>query len=245
MKKKLKGFTLMEMVVVIAIVSILTGMIVPSMLAYIRRAKVAAAIMDAKTIKTSVEASLMSRFIVNSGSNDDISGAFNKILYLDQNEKKEKRQRELVGAFTNRSWRKYKRHIVDNSPSQIIDTVIAAGLDETFSESWKEGQDINPMVYGSSGTCADYLAKAETNFGLIVVYDSDFSVRMLQIYRKGILVTYINGEYIANTNKNAHFVGTTVWSTIYTDAGNTPAEGLYKVSLSNKQMSNGKEGRWY
>ena len=78
---------------------------------------------------------------------------------------------------------------------------------------------------------------------MVIVYNRDFSVRMMQIYRKGILVTYINGQYIANTNKDAHFVGENVWSTIYTDVGDNDYGEFYKISLSNGQ--DGKTGNWY
>ena len=242
MKRKIKGFTLIEMIVVITIIGIL------SLIGYTKRAKVAVAIADAKTIKTAIESSLMSRFVINK-SGDNISGAFNKVLYLDQrtDKKFKDRETEIVGAFTNKSWYNYKKKINSNGPSQIIDTVIAAGLDETVSEEWKAGKSgANPLGYGSKGTCSDYLKAENTNFGLIVVYNKDFTVRMLQIYRKDILVTYINGEYIANTNQDAHFVGTNVWSTIYTDVGNTSFGESYKVSLSNQQIgSNGNLGCWY
>ena len=69
---------------------------------------------------------------------------------------------------------------------------------------------------------------------------------MMQIYRKNILVTYINGEYIVNTNKDSHFVGTNIWSSIYTDAGYSSSEELYKISLSDRQIrTDGSTGGWY
>ena len=49
MRKNTKGFTLVELVVVIPIVSVLAAMLVPTMLNYIRKAKLRAANTNAKT----------------------------------------------------------------------------------------------------------------------------------------------------------------------------------------------------
>ena len=54
-----KGFTLIEMIVVIAIIGILATILVPSIMSYVRKARIGAAIADAKTIKSSVESSLI------------------------------------------------------------------------------------------------------------------------------------------------------------------------------------------
>ncbi len=243
MKSKAKGFTLIEVIVVIAIISILAGILVPSLLGYVQRARIAAAIADAKTIKTSVENSLMTRFVLND-SHDDTSGAFNKRLIVNVNGTKTK---ETVGAFTNTSWYEYKHPSNNVSASQAIDKTIAQGLDETFSEKWSDGNNKiqNPLTHANkTSNCAAFLKRYNTNFGLVVVYNQDFSVRLMQIYRKGILVTYVNNEYIANASKNAYFIGTKTWDNIYTDVGRTPPDGIKQFSIHNKQIKNGKEEGW-
>ena len=179
------------------------------------------------------------------------TGAFNKVLYLEQDKKKKDldKEHEIVGAFTNRSWYKYKSGSLSNaeSASQKVDKVIAAALDHEFTEKWDKGKDVNPMGYNtSSKNCAKYLKDCNTNFGLVVVYNRSGSVRMIQLYRKGILVTYINGDYVVNMSSDAHFVGTGTWDTIYSDSGESAPEEFCKINLSNKQIGdNGNLGGWY
>ena len=248
-RNKIKGFTLVELVVVLAVISALTAILVPTFVGYVRTSRMLAAISDAKTIKTTVEMSLMDRFQFNVASAGDPAPAFNKTLYLDQNKDKSKRQTETVGAFTSYSWFEYRKGKRATSGSQMVDTVIASGLDNKFgNEGWKTGKSaLNPLKYNTkTKNCAKYLSDNQSNFALIVVYNKDFDVRMMQIYRKGILVTYINGEYIANTNKDACFVGENVWSTIYTDVGKTADEGMYKISIKNGQTrDDGSQGGWF
>ncbi|WP_295110517.1 type IV pilin protein [Ruminococcus sp.] len=237
-----KGFTLVELAIVVCIVGILACLLVPSLLKYVRKARVTAAIADTKIIKSSIEAALVDHLVINAENGTD---AFNKVLYLDQNSRN--RQYEIVGAFTNYSWNVYKTNPGSSTGSQAVDRVIAGALDATFSETWKTGKRVNPLGYNTkSKNCAKYLKDCDTNFGLVVVYNTSGSVRLIQVYRKGILVTYVNGDYIVNMDANAHFIGSGTWDTIYTDSEETSPEELYKINLSNKQIgSNGGMGGWY
>lgn len=243
----LKGMTLVEMVVVIAVIAVMSAILVPSVLGYLEKARVTAAIADARTIKQTVENSLLDRFSIPKAG-DNPAAAVNKRIWLDGTSYK---QYEKMGGFTNVSWKKYRdKKTVDQQkePSQYVDKVIAAGLDHAFgNESWRTGtKEKNPLLYCTEDqNCSDYLDAIGSNFGLVVVYSSSYDVRMLQVYRRGILVTYVNGEYIANTSKNAHFVGKSAWSTIYTDVGKTAPEGMNKLSLSDKQFLNNKWTGWY
>lgn len=248
-KKNLKGFTLAELIMVIMILGALAALLIPTMMNYVKKARIRAAIADARTVMTSVESSLVDHLVNNDG---DSSPAFNKVLYLDQETGKNFRDRdyEIVGAFTNLSWNIYKSGSGGSySGSQGVDLVIATALDHTFSEKWDAGKRVNPMSYNSdSKNCKQYLKDNKTNFGLVVVYNTTGSVRMMQLYRNGILVTYVGGTYVVNSSSKAHFVGTGTWDTIYKDSdeNKTAPEEFCKVNLSNKQINGtGGLGGWY
>jgi type IV pilus assembly protein PilA len=75
MKKNNKGFSLVELIIVIAIMAILAGALAPALIKYINKSRRSADISNADTIRTAVQTTLSNEEVVDAGvASGTISG---------------------------------------------------------------------------------------------------------------------------------------------------------------------------
>jgi prepilin-type N-terminal cleavage/methylation domain-containing protein len=195
--KKAKGFTLVELVVVISIIAVLAAMIVPNLISYVRMAKCKAAIADAKTIVTGVESSLIDKTISNSlivkKTNNSGKTNIDKPMVINGT-------KTYVGGLTNTS-------LANNTVDSPGDLAVAEAVREILANaSLISGNAPSGKDKPFGETCTSYVNKIKSNYAFIIIYSSDGTIPVMQIYRKGILVTYADGVYVANDSKSAKFL---------------------------------------
>ncbi len=143
MKKTNKGFSLVELIIVIAIMAILAGALAPALIKYINKSRASAAISNAQQIATSVQAALSNVSVYDDAS--DYTGAYStwtgavatEVAKTVGNTKKHKAKKDLQGDSVNQEY--------------FVELHLAPGSGQEMLKVWAGASDDTHLVYPTLG----------------------------------------------------------------------------------------------
>lgn len=180
------GFSLVELIIVIAIMAILAGAIAPAVIRYIRKARASRATDEARIIVQAVEASLVSSY------------AEEHVLTMDKTYVDNSGNSRQCGVLTNwmlsRAQNKSTSGVTEaNAMDYYFAEQILIALDaedgKTYSFFKFNGDEDDPLGMNCKSFTSQYGCP-----GLIVVYGNTGKVLFLQYYNYGCLIEYVAGE---------------------------------------------------
>ncbi len=194
-----RGFSLVELIIVIAIMAILAGAIAPALIRYIEKARAARATDEARIILNAVEAGIAS----NVGNNADLQ-IDSTFVTLDGTTVN-------CGVITN--WiigrTQSGQVFTDTDPDYanfLLSKEILANLQSESNSSYKfynfNGNANRPIGMNCASFASQYNCP-----GLIIAYDASGKVIYLEYYNYGCLVRYEKSEYTFLQDVD-NFVGT-------------------------------------
>lgn len=189
-RKKLNnlGFSLVELIIVIAIMAVLAGAIAPAVIRYIRKARASRATDEARTIVSAVESGIATK------AGEDAELHYDN-TFIDSSDNS-----RSVGLITN--WMLSETQsgtVVDEDNPEysnyLISIEILENLSSTSEHSYKffnfSGSDNNPIGMN----CAQFATTYPDCPGVIIAYSSSGKVLMLEYYNYGCLIHYEDNEY--------------------------------------------------
>ncbi len=183
-----KGFSLVELIIVIAIMAILAGAIAPAVIRYIRKARAARATDEAKVIVNAVEVALATK------AAEDADITYSNTFVDDDGDNR------TVGLVTNwvLSEAQSGNVMTESNPeysNYIIAVEILDNLSSSSSHSYKFFNFTGSKTNIIGMDCAQFAQTYDNCPGVIVAYGTNGKVLMLEYYNYGCLIHYENNEY--------------------------------------------------
>lgn len=189
MKKRFlgnKGFSLVELIIVIAIMAILAGAIAPSVIRYIRKARASRATEELRTIVTAVETGLISSYADDYDINadkvyTDSSGGTHACGVM-TNWMLSRAQNDSTGEITDANKLEYYF-----AEQVLIELNAEDGSNFSFFNF--TGDEDDPLGYNCDAFSSQYGCP-----GVIVAYSAQGKVLFAQYYNYGCLIEYSSGN---------------------------------------------------
>ncbi len=196
-RKKLNnnGFSLVELIIVIAIMAVLAGAIAPALIRYIDKARASRATDEARVIVNATEAALATKagedapvvynntFVDSSGNSVSVGLITNWILAETQ-----------TGTVYSESDSEYSNYIVSKE--------ILENLSSSSNHNYKFFNFTGSKTNIIGMNCDQFASRYRDCPGVIIAYGPNGKVLMLEYYNYGCLIHYENNEYTFLDDEN-------------------------------------------
>lgn len=183
-----KGFSLVELIIVIAIMAILAGAIAPALIRYIDKARASRATDEARVIVNATEAALATKagedapvvynntFVDAGGNSVNVGLVTNWILAETQ-----------TGTLLSETDPEYSNYIVSKE--------ILENLSSSSNHNYKFFNFTGSKTNIIGMNCNQFASSYRDCPGVIIVYGPNGKVLMLEYFNYGCLIHYENNEY--------------------------------------------------
>lgn len=193
--KKVKGFTLVELIVVMVILAILASLLIPSLVKYIDKSRKMQTIADAREVYTAAQTALTECY-----GRDSYFRTKPSYYKFNVNGKVEER-----GCVTNNGLGRAQASLFNGADIGDLDTVAVAARVLYYLESDKS-EATSKYVFKTTTapttgiTVDNYLKNNKNSPGVIICYDNHGKVDFIQYGNDGYLVTIQAGSIYVKEN---------------------------------------------